>query len=358
MILQSLSVMGILSSAIAATAAQVGSKVLETPLNWLNQRRQVNQAKELWDYQTDYKHIYDKMREAGVNPGAALQGISGAAPSASMTLPSSVQTDFGNVGSVLNEDLTRPSVIASNQASAAASEAAAEESESRKLLNYQQMSWNPRRWSADIRKIQSEIGVNKANARYLGELATTVEQKRPWEIKTMKYGLTLARAQVSELMSRSRYNRAAALNQQNQADYWSYKADSESFDVFQHKWNASLVQGDWNPSQPLWQNLGRVAFTNPQRAVEFIDNGIDFLDRLDNKAKEKFGKHYKRNAAILIGTKYLNDRIGEHKTKRGRRINTNINSVMRLVPVVGSFGGSSVPSVFSGDDDWFDFYDR
>lgn len=353
--------MGILSSAIAATAAHFASKAIEAPFNWFSQRRQVNQAKELWDYQTDYKRIYEKMREAGVNPGAALQGISGAAPSASMALPSSVQTDFGNVGQILNEDLTRPSVIASNQASAAASEAAAEESESRKLLNYQQMTWNPRRWSADIRKIQSEIGVNQANARYLGELATTVEQKRPWEIKTLKYGLTLARAQVSELMSRSRFNRAAALNQANQADYWSYKAESESYDVFQHKWNAALIQGDWNPSQPLWQNLGRVAFTNPARAEQFIDNGIDFLDRLDNKAKESFGKHYKRNAAIILGTRYLNDRIGEHRTKKMKRGLMTLDFVKGLLPIT-SFGGSPVPAVsgvpLSDYEDWFDYYDR
>lgn len=311
-------------SGIATAAGNSVGALGQFGLGELSAHLALNRSKKLYDYQTDYKKLMDKMLEAGITPSAAAQGLSGATPSM-QSVSAQAPPKLDNLGTAASEASAVPSQIQSNVA-------IADYNKSLRDKTLQEIEWRPRIWRADIRKSFSEFMSNVAQSKYFNslrgyydEMKETVVQRRPWEIKGLKRGLVLANAQIDELRSRKRLN-------DSQTEYNYTNAFNQGQQGFEMMWRNNLLAHGWNPNGAPWQNLTRVAFTNPKMAQEFLANGIQFLDILDNKAKEGLGEHYKRN--IMLG-------IGAYKGLKSLDRKSEI--MLRMMPMLMSgVGGAPV----------------
>lgn len=306
--------------------------------DYLRGRLAVRNSKELYDYQTDYSKLFQKMVAAGINPAAAAQGLSGVSPS--MVSMSAVgQTDLPAFQQTALETERNPSIIARNEAEAARSSNEAQESTTRSWLNIQNLFWNPKRWQSEIDLAKSHIKVNESNSIYLNELSESLIQKRPYEIAQLQSGLQVAYAQVTELLSRSKLNNSMS-------KYYKWQS-------FRPYWESIGLQHGWDITQPFWRNLTNLAFTNPKKALNVIQMSSKYLSTLDSYAQQRFGKNYKRNARNALLLHYANNRLGEHNSKKAMRIFYKTgalkNFISSFIPFLGSSGSVPINSFGSYD---------
>lgn len=318
-------------SALGIIGANLISEGINLSSDYLRSRIGVGQSKELYDYQTDYSKLMDRMANAGINPAAAAQGLSGASPSmVSPSVPGSGA--LPPAGHTLMEAQRNPSIIAKNEADASKSTSEAQEATTRSWLNVQNLFWNPKRWRAEIDLAGSSIKVNESNAGYLDELKNSVVQKRPYEIANLQAGLQVAYAQVSELLSRSGLNKSMSK---------FYKWQS-----FRPYWESIGLQHGWDITQPFWRNITNLAYTNPHKCLKVIEMSSKYLSTLDGFAQQRFGKNYKRNVRNALLLYYANQRLGEHNSKKAMRVFYKTGALKNIISSI--FGFSNIFTSLSG----------
>lgn len=316
--------------------------------NMLNTAYSAKKAKELYDYQTDYSKLMQRMVAAGISPAAAAQGLSGATPS--MVTPSVPSApDLSGLGSAGVTASAIPSQINSNIQEAEYKRQSAEELR-------QKMEWNPKLWSQQVRESESRWQNNVAQSKYYDSLkkyydeyATNLVAFRPWELEKLKKSLLVMDSEISKNYSFGR-----------QADSHAFLMNHQ---VFEQMWRNQLLSAGVNPSQSIWENIKRISIMDPAKGKVFLDNAIELVNMLDEKASENLGEHYKRNALILGGLHYANNRIGQHRLLKSQRFKNNMRGVASLMGVAGSLlsagAGSAMAPVPSSlmDDSWYDYYD-
>ena len=319
-------------TAAAGVGAAYGGNLIGAGLsqlgNYINSRRSVNQAKELYDYQTDYKKLMDKMIAAGINPGAAAQGLSGATPS--MAVPSTPSSpDTSSLGLQAAQIGAIPSEVQGRLAEAEYKKSQAEET-------YQRMNFNPGLWSSQIVETWSRWKNNIEQSKYYSslrgyydELKTNLVRFRPWELAKLQKSLAVMDSEISKNYSIGR-----------QADSHSFFIEQQSFEQM---WRNQLLSAGVNPSMPIWENIKRICLLNPDKGRVFLENATDLVRMLDDKAKENLGENYKRNALIVGGLHYLNNRLGQHNTAKTARFRNLAVGVGSLIPLTGGLGSAGIP---------------
>lgn len=314
-----------LSSLIGSVVTGVG--------NLISQRHAANLSKELYDYQTDYGKLMARMTQAGINPGAAAQGLSGSTPSmpsqSGMPFP-----DLSGLGQLSLNAAANPSVIAKNEADALVNKARVAEIG-------QMVDWNPRRWQAEIDLAKKQADLFGSNASYYDELTDSVRQKRPWEIGQLQRGLQVMAAQISSYL-------ASASMMEKQGEYYGELASGQKKINFINKIKASFWRDGINPDEPPLRSLFRLSIKNPKAAEGIINKELQFLGILDGKISESLGKNWKKYAIGAVAMHYLNNRMGEHASKKAARNADRMRTLMGLISVAGSIGtGSPAPAMLT-----------
>lgn len=317
---------------VAGLSSLIGSVVTGIG-NLISQRHAANLSKELYDYQTDYGKLMSRMTAAGINPGAAAQGLSGSTPSmpsqSGMAFP-----DLSGLGQLSLNASANPSVIAKNEADALMSKARVAEIG-------QMIDWNPRRWQAEIDNAKKQADMFGSNAAYYDELTTSVRQKRPWEISQLQLGLQVMSAQISNFI-------ASAEMMEKQGEYYGELAIGQKKINFINKIKASFWRDGINPDEPPLRSLFRLTMKNPKAAESIIGKELQFLGILDGKISESLGKNWKKYAVGGVAMHYINNRIGEHKSKKAARNLDRMRTMMGLISIAGSVGtGSPAPAMLT-----------
>lgn len=323
-------------SSIAATAISEGAKFL---FGQMNDELSLNRQKRLYDYQNDPSLVTQRMQAAGISPAAAAQGISGAAGGSMPTVNSSYT----------------PSDIASNVRERENVESQINQREIENQFQRMKMVWEPKKYQADITKAFADANLQGGLLSYYKELEKDVREKRPWQISTMYQGLQKMSAEIDELVARQklyqhqgRYFEAAAENQWSQSFESNWRTENYMQDYAYKTWSNDLRQSGFDPNASFWQNMQRELVTKPENVQKFLNASVASLGKLDNQLKTSLGEHYKRNAALVLGIRYLNDRLGQHNTNKAYRINLKFGALKNLISTVVPFlgnGGSTVSSL-------------
>lgn len=311
---------------VAGAAADIGSGLLSSYIGRKQQER-------LFDYQQE--GTLRRMRELGATPASMIQAFNGAVGG---SMPSvSPATPMTSLGSNLVE------------ASKVESENNRREVENQ--YDRIKMEWDPKRWRSDIERIKSETFKNASENRYFSalkgyynEFSETLRQKRPWEISTMSKGLQVAQAQIEELQTRKEYNRAAARNQDAQGFEAESRIPGNYESAWSLQWENGLRRAGFDPASPLWQNLGRMAFTDPEKVDVALGTFQTMLGNLDNRFKDDFGNDYKRrlrNIGLAFGLARGMRGLDNHMWNRTEQASRIMGNIM---PFVSPRGGSFVPS--------------
>ena len=327
------------SSDLVTGGLNVGNNLVNYFLQRSLNRQMVNNQKELFDYQSAYNapvHEAQRLRAAGLTEAAIAQKLAGS--NGSQSMPVASFSPSPSLGTNLGESLADTKLKTSETL---------ERQEATENLR-QQRFWNSRRWFQEINESisrtvnnYSQSAKNDAERYYFYEFGKTLEAKRPWELNNMRVGLLKLIQDIEESKSRQYLNYQKGqtepyirqnLSSQTELNY------SEKFNADQHgfalMWDNDLRAGGFNPSQNYWQNLFRIASTNPKKVINILDNYRSLLNELDNKAKSQFGPHYKNKLLIGAGLYYGGKLFNKHVDRNIYRLNGITGAVGNLLPTL------------------------
>lgn len=333
----------------ASSAISAGGNVLSSLLNiggqyFLN-RQAANNQKELFDYQAKYNAPVNeavRLRAAGLTDAAIAQHLAGVTsvqnmPVASHSPAPALSTSLGD--SFVNAKRTSAETLER--------ETAAQEHTKAIELMDQQRFWNDRLFFQQIQESISRTlhnnslsSMTRAQTSLFLEEAETLRSKRPWEIATLTAGLFKIQQDINESRSREFFNYESGKTQSSLRSLYGSETElnyskkfNEDLRGFELLFENDLRSYGWNPNSPFWQNVGRMAVTHPKDASKLIDNFELLLGDLDNRCKETFGNHYKRNVGIGAGLYLLNRHIQNGKDRTLRRLNSLTSILGNVIPL-------------------------
>lgn len=331
------------SSWISAGGNTLNSLINIAGQYFLN-RQAMNNQKELFDYQAKYNAPVNeavRLRAAGLTEAAIAQHLAGIQSTQNMPVAShspapALATSLGD--SFVNAKRTAAETLERDTASQ-------EHNKAIELME-QQRFWNDRLFFMQIQESISRVlhnnalsSMTRAQTSLFLEEAETLRSKRPWEIDTLKAGLYKIQQDINESRSREFYNYESGKTQPylrnlytSESEFNYSKKFNEDQRGFELLFENDLRMHGWNPNSPFWQNVGRLSVTHPKDASRLIDNFELFLGDLDNRCKETFGNHYKRNVGIGAGLYLLNRHIENGKDHALRRLNSLTSILGNVIP--------------------------
>lgn len=322
----------------ALAAISAGSQIIGKTLDYNFQR-------QLYNQQTNYPELMEKMRAAGISPAAAAQGISGS--------PGNSMPSFSGSGSMGLAD------VISAHASQREAETNKERADIQNQFDKLKMFWQPKLWRSEVNESYSRLMKNASESKYFKELGAyykeskdALHELRPWNLNQAIQTLSNLEATYNEIISRINKNKQDTRTSSAMEGYYNTLSDktfSEKLNIdlqgFQQMWVNDLLSVGINPNQPFYENLKRLMFTQPEKFNTVLSDFVGSLNHLDNLFKQKLGTHYKRNLAIGAGLMYLQGRHLKNNNLRSATFRNVLSGIGSVIPFTGgtSSVGSSVP---------------
>ena len=245
--------------------------------------------RSLYNQQTNYPELMRKMTAAGISPAAAAQGISG---SVGNSVPS-----FSGSGAMDLSSL----ISAKSQALEAENNASRIDVENQ--YDKMKMLYEPSVWFSQIEEAYSRIEKNASESAYFGSLKEyyneskeALKELRPWNLNQAILNCQNLLATYDEINSRTAKNYSEKLNLDQQG--------------FVTMWENSLRAAGFNPNDSFFENVLRLASSDPKKFKQVMEDFQHTLVYLDNSLKEQFGRISRPVMGYILGGKTRSWRNG------------------------------------------------
>lgn len=326
---------GAQAGAISAAGNLVGSGLSFLAQRSLN-RQSLGLSKELYDYQTDYSNIMQKMIKAGISPAAAAQGVSGS-PGSSVSMSGGSAPDLSQLGSNAMRDSLVPSEQQKNESDA---EKASADAEKIRV----ETSWLPPQYqamfdeiSSRIRKNNSEIRLNHSLASMYDESVADLRLLRPWKLAQAKQTFLNLGQEYNEIQSRINVNRALSGLYKTQSGYYGNLSKQVVKENYRLDFENGARRCGFDPNKGVWDNLGRMSITNPRQFRGWLGAFNSTINAVDDECQFLFGKHYKRNAGLIGAGLFIRNEMDRGFDK----LNTLGRTVSGFIPFTNPASSSS-----------------
>lgn len=284
----------------ALSAITAGASLLGKAVDYGFQR-------SLYNQQTNYPELFRKMTAAGISPAAAAQGISGHVGNSVPSFSGSGAMDLSSL------------ISAKSQAREAENNASRIDVENQ--YDKMKMVYEPSLWFSQIDEAYSRIEKNAAESKYFGELKNyyyqskeALKELRPWNLNQAILNCQNLLATYDEIKSRTAKNYSEKFN-----------LDQEGFVTM---WENSLRAAGFNPNDSFFENVLRLASSDPKKFKEIMENFQHTLVYLDNALKSQFGRLTNPILGYVLGGKIRSWRNG------GSSSGNTLGNVLKLLKYV------------------------